>query len=232
MVDLAWEAGGAGIDMNRLVSVTLIAVGVMLWIVLGWGWMPLPPVLGYDNLRVPAVVLPGAGILVGVGLALFLTNTRAPTPESSQPGRPVPWNLLALLFCIVLIGVVVLLLSAIQAGEMKALKAALFLVFSGLTLLIAYYALEAIRLGDGLAFDTHWGGLGGGLGGFRVSSAAGLTLLMLVLVAVTAAVGLSESPAEATRDAPATARAVGTTRPPATAPSANTVETPAAHAAK
>jgi hypothetical protein len=207
--------------MDRLASVSLIAIGVILWVVLGWGWMPLPPVLGYDKLQVPAVILPGAGILVGVGLALFVTGARAPTSDKSQPGRPVPWNLLALLFCIVLIGVVVLLLSAIQAGEMKAPRAALFLVFSGLTLLVAYYALEAIRLGDGLAFDTHWGGLGGGLGGFRISSAAGLTLLMLVLVGVTAAVGLYEPPAAAPHDASgagasAATRAPGTIRPTAT----------------
>jgi hypothetical protein len=46
-----------------------------------------------------------------------------------------------------------------------------------------FAAYEALRRGDAIGIQSSWGGLGGGLGGWQLSRAAGLALLTLAALA-------------------------------------------------
>src|SRR5207302_27087 len=90
-------------------------------------------------------------------------------------------------------------------GELKAPRAFLLLVCAIVTLIMALYAAEAVSKADGIAFDSHWGGLGGGLGGFRISAAAAFSGLLLALVIAMAGVAMYDpsGPTAAGSEAPA-----------------------------
>lgn len=64
-------------------------------------------------------------------------------------------------------------------------------LFTAAALYAARLAIERLS-GDGASVQTHWGGIGGGLGGWRMSPT--LFLLVLALGFAGAAVGLAFEP--------------------------------------
>ena len=63
--------------------------------------------------------------------------------------------------------------------------AALIALFASLTILFALETFRCLELGDGFAIESHWGGLGGGLGGWRISRP------LMFLIATLVCAGLS-----------------------------------------
>jgi hypothetical protein len=69
--------------------------------------------------------------------------------------------------------------------------------------------VASVLLGNAPRMDSHWGGLGGGLGGWQVSPSLAFLCAGLLLSAFTSSAATSEGPASAGRSSPASAEAPG-----------------------
>lgn len=108
-----------------------------------------------------------------------------------------------------------LLAFGVVFGKVEPIPAALLLIFGSAALLVAVAVAATLKEKVGLEITSHWGGLGGGVGGWRVSPAVTGVLLALVFIgAAVAAAGLdggdsgankhSDSPPADNTTAPAT----------------------------
>lgn len=73
-------------------------------------------------------------------------------------------------------------------GVLAIVPAALVALFVSLTILFALETFRGLELGDGFAIESHWGGLGGGLGGWRISRPLIFLIAALVCAGLTFAV--------------------------------------------
>ena len=105
-----------------------------------------------------------------------------PEADPRPASNPI---LLAILVAVVLSGA--LLILGVAQGQIRALPAALVLILGTLTLFAGQQAVVALARGETIEISSHWGGLGGGLGGWRVSPVATLLLLALILLGATLA---------------------------------------------
>jgi hypothetical protein len=64
-------------------------------------------------------------------------------------------------------------------GQLSLVQAILLWLFSSLTYRFGLQLLEKLKKGDSISVENHWGGLGGSLGGWRISTS--LVLLILTL---------------------------------------------------
>lgn len=126
--------------------------------------------------------------LTALATILLAWAAGAVTVESRDPPLAVVGlSLLILIFA--LVGVIV---AGLVNHQIQPLNAAMAIIFGGVTLLVGAHALEALRTEDGAGLESHWGGLGGGLGGWRLSRAAVLSLLIPLLVATTLVASIAD----------------------------------------
>jgi hypothetical protein len=111
-----------------------------------------------------------AGFLAGVTVTALYSPVR-------RLGRQVTWPQLAI------IGLVVASLGGVLAQELSFLQATLIILFGSAALMAAARLIELLQRGEAIELQSHWGGLGGALGGWRLSPPASLLLLTLVLSA-------------------------------------------------
>lgn len=168
--------------MNRLLIGLGVAAALLAAVVLAVGsQLPLPDVkvsdLNPSNLLWVAGVVAGVGLVAALGLISTLSTAMLRT---------------ALMTSLVL-GLTGLLVAGIQAGTLQAPAAAVILILGTIMLPVTFATLDALAEDEGVRFDTHWGGLGGSLGGWRLSRAATLILLLLALggAVVGASMGLA-----------------------------------------
>lgn len=102
---------------------------------------------------------------------MLRAHVEVPVPPSPPPnanGSVSTWwtVLLAGLLCaFLLLG----LLGAVRQGQIGLMEASAGLVLGCLTVSFSAGFTNAVRSGDWPRLETSWGGLGGGLGGWRVS---------------------------------------------------------------
>jgi hypothetical protein len=184
----------------RVLLYLMLAAGVLGWALLIGDDQPQVPQWWPEPSVAPIWALPIAGLLVGVALtALILTwpqrgTPAIPRPADPGPGRLIPWRNTVNLTLAAGLALIVLTTLAAVGGYVNAAAAALIVVGGVSTILAAAHAAEAVRREEGISFETHWGGLGGGLGGWRISPAAALSLLTLVLASSTVAAALIDVP--------------------------------------
>lgn len=184
----------------------LVAAAIVLGIAV-WGSIMVPPDLavpvrlwpGGPDAPVPVFLMPLLGVAAGWGAMRLWRGFTAPPPatdaESDRP-PPLPDSLFAIL-AVPVAALAVLVLVAVDAGAIEVLQAALLLVCGSLALTAGAYALAALREGDAVELSSHWGGLGGGLGGWRLSPVATMLLLTLIFLGTAVAVGGGRDEAEA-----------------------------------
>jgi hypothetical protein len=66
------------------------------------------------------------------------------------------------------------------SGEISFFQAIVVVAFGSAALTAATFAIERLAKGDTIEMQSHWGGLGGVLGGWRLSPTASLLLVALV----------------------------------------------------
>ncbi len=88
-----------------------------------------------------------------------------------------------------------LLIVAVAMDRINPVNAALAYGLGWLAAIATLNAISGLARGDGVAFDSYWGGLGGAQGGWRVSPLAISLVLALVLVSATVAVATGIGPA-------------------------------------
>ena len=104
------------------------------------------------------------------------TTPPAPPPDRSPQRR---W-LLALL---VILSMLLLLGWGVYAQRLDPLSAALIMVFGAVSVVAGLASVESLERGESPSFESHWGGLGGGTGGWRISPNFTLILLSLIFLA-------------------------------------------------
>lgn len=109
------------------------------------------------------------------------------------------------------------LTAAWWAAEVPPLRLALVGISGSITLTASIFLIESLARGEGLQFDSHWGGLGGGMGGWRASPNATLTLFALIFLAATFAAAAVEIKIEKKGPAAPPGKAGPTTTPGAAA---------------
>lgn len=198
---------GDGIPAGVLTAAAgLLVLGLALW--LGLGFSPNVPV-GYAavsyRVLAPAATLPFIGVLVGASAATLYFSVRATLRSLREamgatrtPGAPHLLDRFAPLLGGAIIGAALLLIAAVEAEQIDAVRATLVLTLGVLTLLSAGYLLEDLARGNAIRIDSHWGGLGGSLGGWRVSQTLTLFLITLIFLGSMLAVASGGAEGEST----------------------------------
>lgn len=222
---------GRGRQVLETTAVAFALAATLFW----WGLLfPTASVgilVGSQTLAIPPVLIPLIGV-VSAGLVQFLIRIWVPRtrPEATltDPERTVAAQLGPVLG-VTVVATALLLGLALDKETIRPEVAALLLVFATITLLAASYALEALVRGQSIEVTSHWGGLGGGLGGWRLSSPAMAALLGLSFLAATIGVVAFSERGNAggggnnvTAIAPAPKQQIGTT------PTGNSVAPPPA----
>ena len=86
-----------------------------------------------------------------------------------------------------------LLLAGIVFDKVEAVPAALLLLCGGAALLIGLTAAEQLKDGRTVEVTSHWGGLGGSLGGWRISPLVITIMLALIFLGAAVTAGLDSS---------------------------------------
>jgi uncharacterized membrane protein YidH (DUF202 family) len=167
---------------DRTIGWVLILVALLAQtLVAGWGWVEVPGVAGREGrYLIHALVLLVPGLLLGVALVLLCLGAM---PRSED--EPLERVNVRLAFGVAVVALGVVLVAAAGARTVEPLRAGLMIVCGIVTLALAYATMIAIDRPDGFSFETHWGGLGGGMGGWRASRAVILFMLLLVFAGAT-----------------------------------------------
>ncbi len=203
----------------RVFASVLVAVfgigGLAAWLLLGLGnWADAPVWLAGAGRAVPVVWLPVPGLLLGLSLGLVWLLRGDIDDE-------------LIVFAIGAVALALLLGMAAAAGAVRPLTAALAFVLGGVTWLVALRTLRMLVRDEGVRFESHWGGLGGGMGGWRLSTGAVLAVLLSAMVGTFALVAVIDP-----GKGPGDGDKAGAKAEPARTPAAGSAETPPASSAK
>lgn len=198
--------------IRALVGLSLL--GAIPWLALLAPQFRVQHVRGY-GLDVPLLAIPLPAFIVGVAVALVgvvLYETRRGADRRAR--RLMSWRLGAVALITILAGVITSLDVAVETHELHGVRATLVSLFAGLSVISAFYALEGIRTEHGISLESSWGGLGGGLGGWRLSGAGAATLLTLILCGGTVAIAVSVDSSPPAPDKGASSKAEDGKPPP------------------
>lgn len=173
-------------------GIFLAATGVGVWVGTGAGLGPLAePARDIGPSALPAIGIPvGAGIaLLALGIWRVVSTNRA---DASEPGEAM--------LGITAAGAAVLLVAGVLADKVSPMGAALVLILGMGSLLALHRALREVSKADGLAFESHWGGLAGGMGGWRLSAASVTFLVTIILIGAAIAAALGADPKAGARE--------------------------------
>jgi len=107
---------------------------------------------------------------LAIWLFQIIRSLRKAAPPKDRPDGP-PQSSVPLVALELLTGAMLVSLGlALYLREISALKAALVSILGGLSLWFAWMFVSSVEREGPPQIDTNWGGLGGGLGGWRCSS--------------------------------------------------------------
>jgi len=189
---LKWDPEPMMQKLYGRIATALLAIGGLLWAsTFLLAWTPLPSWLAHGRFM-PSFFLPAPGVLVGFAVGLLVGRPApdaATTIRSADDAPLLPRTLQTALALSGTFAVTLVVLAGAQSGELHAPAAALLVICGLAIILLTIHGLEAVRSNDGVGVESHWGGLGGGLSGWRISRGAVLLLLLAFFCA--AAAGLS-----------------------------------------
>jgi len=188
--------------LTAIAALALVVVGLDLWVMMGdVAAVPftLWPLKG--SLSLPPAVVVLLGVIIGLSAATFWNMIRStPAADPLSPGQTAGTEQAAKSTLVVATGIIVatsagiLLVAASVLDKINPVTAALAYGLGWLAALATVHAFRALSRGEGVAFDSYWGGLGGAQGGWRVSPVTVTLVLALVLVAGTVAVATGTGP--------------------------------------
>jgi len=179
-----------------LIGISLASIAA--WLVLGTaadGWtelhlFPLPR-------PVPALLIVVLAPILAAQAAVYLyieiSRIRRQTLDDEQDQGP--WRGVALTHALAPIAAIALIGAALLLGrsEPTGARAGSIVFLLGAAGLIALLALIAeLGSGKGVDVESHWGGLGGALGGWSISSPVVVVVLLLASLGGMVAIGTSD----------------------------------------
>jgi hypothetical protein len=173
----------SSLSLALLVLVTI--AGLALWVLTFTApSVPIAVPLSQVVVRLPAPLLALPGLIVGPALLILSRNYLEGELLAFTEEWKIPLGVVAL----AVLGAG--LLWAVKLNQLTPVKAALIAPLAVVTLVLAFETIAEVRRNDGLSFENNWGGVGGGLGGWRLSTAAVLTVLLLLFTSATIGVAL------------------------------------------
>jgi uncharacterized membrane protein len=133
-------------------------------------------------------------------LAEFLFRAVAGRPSMAfvGPQRAVRWPLIAAVFTIVTAGAIALIVWAFWIQAISSTQAAYLVLLCSLFTVNFILFLRSIEVENRLGIESHWGGLGGGLGGWRISSSVTFLIITVAIFALlVVAIGSTHAQADA-----------------------------------
>jgi hypothetical protein len=162
-----------------------IAAAMIIGLLIGWigvAAASLPSVTIHlwpaaYRFEAPGWVLPLCGVVLGLLPMLFFASVTGGDMVDELPGiSPIA------VFAFLVAGV------GAASKEISFLSACVVVPLALGALVTVFQLLSALAYGGAIEVESRWGGLGGGLGGWRLSREASLLLLALALIAGTVAV--------------------------------------------
>jgi len=172
-------------------------------------WLPpsLMPVISAEHYKDVPIGWAASGLVVLAGLCGAAVgfdwgrHTMPPLANGGEAHAGMTQRVVVGIGC--LLGALVLLSALL--GQISFARAALVIAFSVLAVVTGWLAIERASAND-IGVQSHWGGLGGGLGGWRISPVIVLSVLALGFAGAAVSVVFEPpkpAPATATADKPA-----------------------------
>lgn len=195
--------------MSTILAAVVLLICGYAWLILSWDTVAVAFWPSGRRFAVSAALLPLIGVVVAAAFAAAQAGLgRSGPPEWGRSGsrdwsRPSPpwvyaeahWARLgariSLAMFVAIWALAVLLLVAVDR-KADPMRAALVLVCGAATLIVTAYGLAALVRGQPVEMSSHWGGLGGGIGGWQLSPPTVALLLALVFLGATIAIGGGE----------------------------------------
>lgn len=161
-----------------LVATVLIYIFIATWTVRAS--LSLPPAkvelwpLTYW-IMTPAWTFPVVGFLFGLILLMVLAAVLGEDEDLLRGFSPI------------VIGAFLFALPGAVGHEISFLSGTVLVLLALGEFITVSYLVHLLRIGESIELESKWGGLGGGLGGWRMSPAAGLLVLAIALAAAAAA---------------------------------------------
>jgi hypothetical protein len=121
------------------------------------------------------------GFAVGVAITAFAYGR-------AQRNAPTSWT------CIVLFCAAIVAVAAVRTDQLSFGQALPIVILGGVAVIAASAAIARFEKGDRVEMESHWGGLGGGLGGWRISAVTILSLLALAFAGAAVVAARSVKP--------------------------------------
>ena len=178
---------------RKAVLIIAVIAALVLLFLAGTGMAGAKPLSLFRGFAVPtAAALLAAGICGGGLVWGFATPTLG-----TEQKRAIAY---AAILPLVLATATLLLAAAVASGSIGPAKAALVLVLATLATLAGIRCFDQLAEGGQIGIESHWGGLGGSSGGWRLLPPTGLAILALSFAGGALALAVAE-PADKTSNA-------------------------------
>lgn len=175
------------IRVKTLLLLVGVAVSLIVPITVSWEASPVTIPFwrsGYSITIATSMLLAVAvafGVIAGILLVLMLL------PEEEQERlnqNPTASHIVMSGYrYIAVLGVLGFAIYANSAGKMQPVTVILVFNFGSIAILASTSAIGRLRCGDVFEVQSNWGGLGGGIGGWRASPVIGLSAISVIFAA-------------------------------------------------
>lgn len=165
----------------------LLMLGFVGWLLTAdLGWIQVPDGALFGGGKVHGALLLAPGLLLGLGLTFLQSVGRRPEDTAALDLATA-----RVLFAATVIAAAGALMWGVTREHLDPLRAVLVLICGVVALTVAFAVVRRLsEPGAAVTFDNHWGGLGGGLGGWRVSGLGVLVVLLVIFASGTISVGV------------------------------------------
>ena len=154
---------------QKVVTAIAVAVGLLSVGYLLSGRAVPSALLAHGGWAGPIALVAG-GFFAGVGVTVFVYARSSRHPL-------LTWIYISL-FCAAIMAI-----AAVQSDHLSFGQALLVVILGSMALAAAGAALVRFHNGENIELESNWGGLGGGLGGWRVSAVTCLSVLAVIFAA-------------------------------------------------
>lgn len=153
-------------NLDRVVAIVASAVALISLLLVAFGPIGAPWPQGLPG-HAPEIAYVAGGFGAGVVIMSFLS-------VADERKAPSSW-IIGVLF-----SAGVMVIAALRSDRLPLLQGAMVAVLGSIALVAAAHALTLFRSGETVGLESSWSGLGGGLGGWRMSPATALCVLALL----------------------------------------------------
>ena len=162
----------------------LTALGGIAWVLMA---VPLP----HGQFPERPWVMPLAGVFLSFLLFATIVQASVGRPESDEPRSPTGGS--APLGTVVTVAGLILM-AGVAVQKVELVPALLVYLTGSAALFLLASVLDHLRRSEPFGYTSHWGGLGGSLGGWSLSPGAVLAVFIVIFLGAAIAIGIGAAP--------------------------------------